>query len=468
MAHFQEQEIQLSRINLDSGNPRHRYLESQREIIEWMTSGNGRIGEKLLNLAKDIVEYGLNPAERIMVIEDENNNGQYIAIEGNRRVTALKLLNNPDTAPTKEWASKFAKIAANRYTPIKKVFCILFDDPSYAYHFIELKHMGESGGAGIVSWDAEQKARHDHRSHRRSRHHKALAVLDFVRNSDTLGDETRSYAGEGFPITTLDRLLSDREFRDFIGLGLSEDGDITFTIDPSEAVKPILKIIRDFGSGDKNVRDVINKGKRDKYRNEFKGAYLPDRKKVLIDPVTVDAAASSTSGKTRPSAVSRRYADPRNRRFIVIPGSNLPIDAQKHNRARRVFEELRRVPLRDRDAKPQYPNAGILLLRLFIEMSVDTFIHTRKLTHPSPTGWKDISLTERTRAVLADLQKLNVLDVQEAKVISKALGDKNKIANPNSLNDFAHNPHQLPNPNDLIDVWDIYTKFLLRLWENIT
>lgn len=215
------------------------------------------------------------------------------------------------------------------------------------------------------------------------------------------------------------------------------------------------------------MRNVINKGKREEYRNEFKSSDLPDQKKTLIDPIPIDVADSLLSGKTATSPGSRKYADPRHRRFIVIPGTNLPIDAKEYNRARRVFDELRRVPLRDKDGKPQYPNAGILLLRLFIEMSVDTYIRVQKLTHPSPTGWKDISLTERTRAALSDLQKKTVLDSQEIKVINKALGDKNKIANPNSLNDLAHNIHQIPNPNDLIDVWDIYTKFLLRLWENI-
>jgi|GEM_PF-5430786 len=62
---------------------------------------------------------------------------------------------------------------------------------------------------------------------------------------------------------------------------------------------------------------------------------------------------------------------------------------------------------------------------------------------------------------------MNGITPQEAKVISKALGDKNKLANPNSLNDFAHNRHQIPNPNDLIDVWDIYSLFLRKLWDNI-
>jgi hypothetical protein len=145
--------------------------------------------------------------------------------------------------------------------------CVVFDDPTNAYHFIELKHLGESGGAGIVPWDAEQKARHDQRTHRRSRHQKALAVLDYVRTSDEIDDQVKGFAGEGFPLTTLDRLLSDTEFREFLGLGLNKDGNVIFEIDPEESTKALVKVISDFGSGIKNVRDVINKKMRDEYKN---------------------------------------------------------------------------------------------------------------------------------------------------------------------------------------------------------
>ncbi len=118
MTQFHEETILLSNLGLDSRNPRHKFLESQREIIEWMVSGIGRIGDKLLVLAKDIVQNGLNPAERVMVLKDEKKDKQFLVLEGNRRVTALKLLNNPDTAPTKEWQNRFAKLANQGYSRV--------------------------------------------------------------------------------------------------------------------------------------------------------------------------------------------------------------------------------------------------------------------------------------------------------------------------------------------------------------
>ncbi len=468
MNKYRDERILLSKLKLDPTNPRHPEFDSQREIIEWMTSGSGRIGEKLAVLAKDIAIFGLNPADRVMVVANVKEKGQFTVLEGNRRLTALKLLNNPEVAPTRKWEQRFSRLRPSDYSPIKRINCAVFEDEKVAFHFIELRHLGESGGAGIVPWEAEQKARHDQRLHRRSRHHKALAVLDLIRDNDKIDAETKSFAGEGFPITTLDRVLSDREFRYFLGLQLNYDGEICFRIEPREAIKPISKVIKDFGSGKKNVRHVINKQKRDHYKNSFKGKAIPDHSKVLAEPVRVVEADSLLAGKARKGKVGRKlYVDPRDRKHVVIPGTSMPIDPNHFNRAKRVFEELKSLQIRDKHGKPRFPNGGILLLRLFIEMSVDSYIQQNKIKHPSPTGWEKISLTERTKAVLRDLEGGGKLVRQEVTVINKALSDVNKVSNPNSLNDLAHNPNQIPHPNDLYDVWDIYTKFLLALWQNI-
>ena len=66
MPGHRDEQILLSNLKLDPTNPRHPKFKSQREIIEWMTSGVGRIGEKLVVLAKDIANVGLNPADRVI------------------------------------------------------------------------------------------------------------------------------------------------------------------------------------------------------------------------------------------------------------------------------------------------------------------------------------------------------------------------------------------------------------------
>lgn len=63
---------------------------------------------QVLGLAKHIAKHGLNPMERIALIPHPNLPKLFIALEGNRRVCALKLLRDPMRGPDSK-AQKGAK-----------------------------------------------------------------------------------------------------------------------------------------------------------------------------------------------------------------------------------------------------------------------------------------------------------------------------------------------------------------------
>lgn len=95
-----KQEIDIGRIYLDENNPRHEIYKSQEEVINFLCSS-----EEILNLAKDIVENGLSPLGVFGLILEEGSSKKdkvknYIVVEGNRRICALKLLNDPELAPS--------------------------------------------------------------------------------------------------------------------------------------------------------------------------------------------------------------------------------------------------------------------------------------------------------------------------------------------------------------------------------
>lgn len=460
---YADDDIPVAKLVLDPGNPRHPFQDSQRDIHIWMTQGRGRIGEKLATLAKSIVAHGLNPAERLMVTPDPRKPDEFIVLEGNRRLAAVKFLNDPTKAPTKEWQERFRKLQGPDFAPIKTMRSTVFDSPDGAYYFIELKHLGQASGAGVVPWDTEQKARHAMRVKQQSRHHKAIDVVDYVK-SRSKDAEAKRYASGKVPITTLDRVLTDREFREFLGLGLDEGGQIAFTVPAEEALPRIERVIKDFGSGDEKVGAVINKSKRENYMHRIAKSHPLDHSKTLKTELPLRDAISLPASAGKKSAGRNVFQNPKKRKTVVIPGFLISIDSRRFNRARRVFEELRKVQLRDKDLAPAFPNAAILLVRLFIEMSVDIYIKEKHLTHPSPTGWKEIPLAARLKAVLDHLAAAGRMDHAAAKVITKALGSPKKFAHPNSMNDYAHNHLQVPHPADIIDIWDTYTVFLQSLW----
>mgnify|MGYP000944436713 CR=1 FL=1 len=55
---------------------------------------------KLVNLAEDIINNGLNPSDIPIVTPSADDEKAYVVLEGNRRVTAIKLIIQPDLVPS--------------------------------------------------------------------------------------------------------------------------------------------------------------------------------------------------------------------------------------------------------------------------------------------------------------------------------------------------------------------------------
>lgn len=88
--------VKVADLKLDLENPRlGQGLKSQPDAIHAMLRAEGK---KTLELAQDILENGLNVAERPMVIRADDDPKRYVVLEGNRRLTALRILAQPSSA----------------------------------------------------------------------------------------------------------------------------------------------------------------------------------------------------------------------------------------------------------------------------------------------------------------------------------------------------------------------------------
>lgn len=88
--------IPLARLRLNKENDKHGSLASEPDCISWMLDN---LGDEIRNLAQDIAERGLSPIDGVLVLPDIETRGDYIVWEGNRRITALKLLDDPNRCP---------------------------------------------------------------------------------------------------------------------------------------------------------------------------------------------------------------------------------------------------------------------------------------------------------------------------------------------------------------------------------
>jgi ParB-like chromosome segregation protein Spo0J len=126
--------LHITQLLLDPENPRHDVIQNQKEIIGQLLET-----EKIDNLAKDIAEQGsLSPLESVGVIPLDNDGDEYIVLEGNRRICACILLNDPNLSPTDPIRDKFKAIKKNNKIP-SKVDCIVFSSRDEADHWIQLR-----------------------------------------------------------------------------------------------------------------------------------------------------------------------------------------------------------------------------------------------------------------------------------------------------------------------------------------
>lgn len=293
--------IEIDRIFLYEENPRHEPIESEPEVIEHLCKD-----EQVYNLARNIADAGPNPLDLLGLVEIRGSGGKksYQAWEGNRRLCAIKLLNDPDRAPA-HLRKDFARLSAeSEHVPIKKITCVVFDDHDDLKYWMGIIHDGAQAGVGRLSWDAQQKARHFGVS---SRNKLALAVLDAAEAMKLITKEDRD--GK---LTTAQRFLNSSVVREAIGLDNSNPDDVSFNRPLQDFRKQLGQFIADLVQGER-VTSRNNRAQIDAYgRTLARSKGVSDQRTSPQSLKTASAPATKTS-----SSAAKRRSKPKQPRRIA-------------------------------------------------------------------------------------------------------------------------------------------------------
>lgn len=251
-----KRKLKIDKLVLDIKNPRlPSIMENEISIIEHMMDK-----EQIMNLLEDIAKNWLSPIEDIAVFEGIAG---YVVLEGNRRVSALKLLENPDLLPP---YSKRIKDILKRYdTKLVDVECEVFDKREDANLWLERKHSGQQNGVGTKSWSAEQKTRFEGSTSNNNT--LAVNIIDFAKRNEI--DEVKV---DGI-LTTVTRFLANPAFRNSIGVKSStKDSSIIIDIPEEQFTTLLEKFISDVA--DKTNKKIGSRANKDDVINY--GDYLYD------------------------------------------------------------------------------------------------------------------------------------------------------------------------------------------------
>jgi len=419
---------------------------SQDDAIRLMIKTQGN---KVFALAQHLANNGTNPASLPIVIPTPENEKEYYVLDGNRRLTALRLLERPEltdgiidgstSQKIKEMSSKY------KSGPITELECVVFNNREQADPWVQLIHRGESQGAGLVEWDGQVAARYDERKGIGERGAPvALQILDFIKDHKTLSQKTREKIENGkFPITNLTRLINTPYVRKKIALDIKKDRVESFE---DKTVKSLAQIVEDLGTEYKTVTDIKRVDQRIDYIDKL---FDPRPEKNMTD-ISSKSATSPT-----PSNTKKKAAKEEKPRATIIPKDFLADVSQ--TRINKIFVELKKLSV------DEFPNASAVMLRVFLELSLDHYLEeTVKWSEPQIDNSK---LTQKLNAVADDLENKQIMNPKQLAPIRKAAsGQTLLLASIKTLHSYVHNKYFSPIPTELKTTWDDMSIFISKLW----
>jgi hypothetical protein len=460
-------------LELDPLNPRIPGIadnKSKRDIVAGLIEH-----EDVLGLAKSIVDFGgLYPSERLIVVEE---NGEKIVVEGNRRLSALKLLLGPDFAPP-NWVEKFRNLS-NKIDPhlIEKVEIVTAPSRAAAARVIVARHTGDA----IRRWSPAQQARFIRTLVKGDVTIEDVAedikltpgeIREFLR-TDTmiqlahvmpLDDEVRGALGDKdkFTVTTLQRLTQSTEGQAFLGITFDADGNAVGQHDAEEFKKAYTRVVTDIATGKINTRELNTSADIKKYLKTINSA-KPDATKKgtwtsnsLLSGKTA-AAKSAIKAATKPKPKATKDDS-----YLIPKGFHCGL---KSPRIREIFGELRRLKLRE------YPNGCAVLARIFVELVIGYHLDKTGKSQPlydkakkekKPDDWAP-TLRQMMRIVLEDKDvKLKALN---RKALNRMVNTDDSLLSLEHIDQFVHNRYIAPTERELRIMWSAVEPLLEQFME---
>ena len=428
MSKPKDQEIMLSKIFLDNDNPRHDPIDNEPEIIASLVRK-----ERVVGLAKDLAKWGLSPLDNIAVKPKVGVPGSYVALEGNRRICALKLLRNPEKAPTAALRKKFSDLADQFGRVPTKISVVVFSDETAARHWLEVRHQGEQGGAGTRKWNAAQKARFSKSAN--NPNVLSLNVLEYGIAQGLIDPSAR----DSLALTTLTRYLHSPVVRDALGLASPREFEINVPQDQFD--RAVTAFLTDALPRSDGSSPVVNSRTSAKDRQHYANGL---RSRGV-------AATTKLPAATVPKSASNRKAKPRNNPSPDDRPHVVPLDFKVVIRStilKRLFDELRMID-------PELSFATAYLLRAFTEKLAHQFATDNQL---STSGDLHLVIGRCERHLMADSGLLAQAGSshrleRRLKPLRVMAGEKDSRGSPDTMGSWVHGG-MVPSSVELKRFWE--------------
>jgi hypothetical protein len=424
---MQTKKLGLDQLSVNRANDRHGELENETAAIAWLF--NNREAH-MRNLAQDIVSQK-DIYELPLVSRDGES---YRVFDGNRRVTCLKLIKNPQRAPTQE-LQEFFKALRDRWQGEfpSKWLCQVENDRDRVDEILFRRHTGTQNGIGQSTWDDRMKATFIARTGKGTKANIADAIEARLKEARLLP------AGRKIPRSTLSRLLSAEPFRNRVGISF-EKGQMLFTHTDDVVLVALSRIASDLSSRAVVLGDIWDVDGKSTYLNQLDDdGVLPtsaDLKKgpdgIVAEPLP-KVRTPTGGGRSKPA--TRTTLIPKKDFGILWPGR-----LQRHHE---IWEELQ-----NKLDLLEHINAISVLFRVLLELSIENYI-----LQAGVAVQKNDKLANKVEKVAKDLKAKGQIEDKYFSELKK-FNNADQIVSADTLNRYVHSPDFAPSPKHLTSTWD--------------
>jgi len=396
------------------------------------------VNEDAMQILESIVENGFFPDERPIVVKENN---KFIVVEGNRRVAALKVMLNSDLLGAQK---DKVKKTMGEVKPIKTVEVLLAPNRDSVNKLLAIRHTKVTRRP----WKPLRQAYFYHAQIERGKKvtdlmkeypnvdiPKFLKMWEVHQLATSFKYESEETANKvhnqrSFPVSTLERLYEDDNFRKYFGFSFNAEGSIVIKAKKSDFEKAFTAIVTDAVDKIIDTRKLGDEKARKKYFEKI------DKPKSGGGAVV--KLSSFISQQPPTPAKTSNHLTPRD----IVSNLNSPgIERRLH--------ELQTIRYK------KFANATHDLLRSFLELTLKKYFDTK--------GYPPKQ--EKSKAYLT-----NVLTAMETKARNDGNLEIVQVVQTIRtsqwfLDAINHNPSVFSTPERVKDQWDAIEPLIRHIFK---
>jgi hypothetical protein len=345
--------VLFNMLHFDPVNPRGKPEPDEEKI----RSHYGAQPETI-RLATHMAEHGQNPLDRLGIIEHPKLAGHFVIREGNRRLCAMQLLRDPERAPTPAARKIYERLKSEGRRIPDQIQAVLFHEKPKARVWMSVKHEGEQGGIGTLTWGPTQKAQFNREGETsitrpKNPNRQAEALLTYAQAQGLITVEEVPLIS----VTTLTRYLPN--VRTALALLNNEDCETNAAkAEFDTALRRFLMDAKDPGMP--GVQGVVHSRSTSGQRKD----YAERLRREGVSPTTRDLPPynpATTAPPPQPAKKStgtaRSAMDPSKRKYLILSSFVVPV---KDNALLRLVKEGKELNPDDARFSCNYLNRVIL------------------------------------------------------------------------------------------------------------